>query len=151
MLENFIEIGVLPFAQKNQRVLDFGCGPEPVLAQLLRKKGFTVDLYDPFFNTDKANLNQHYQLITLTEVLEHISNPLEALLILTRRLERGGAIVLMTLFHPDNQEKFESWWYRRDPTHVSFYTLATLRQLAEALGLSLVFSDGQRIAVLRNT
>jgi len=55
----------------------------------------------------------------------------------------------MTLFHPNQREGFQSWWYRRDSTHVAFYTPKTLERMGESLNLRLVFSDGQRTAVLK--
>ena len=38
--------------------------------------------------------------------------------------------------------KFETWAYRRDPTHVSFYTLASLKFVADCVGLDFVCSPG---------
>lgn len=29
--------------------LDYGCGPEPVLAELLEREGFSCDVFDPYF------------------------------------------------------------------------------------------------------
>ena len=34
--------------------LDYGCGPGPVLAGMLREAGHRVALYDPFFDPDTA-------------------------------------------------------------------------------------------------
>jgi hypothetical protein len=149
MFEKFIETAVVPFARNGGKIFDFGCGPQPVLAELLRKKGYSVDLYDLFFNSDEVYQTRKYDLITLTEVLEHLSNPIEVLRGLVQRLEANGVIAFMTLFHPDNVEKFDAWWYRRDPTHVTFYTPKTIQQLAEVLEMKVVFSDNQRMAVLR--
>ena len=38
--------------------------------------------------------------------------------------------------------RFANWAYRRDPTHVSFYTLAALRFVADCVGLDYVCSPG---------
>ncbi|MBW8314330.1 MAG: class I SAM-dependent methyltransferase, partial [Hydrogenophaga sp.] len=43
----------LPPAQSG---LDFGCGPGPVLPDLLRNAGHAVALYDPFFHPDDTAL-----------------------------------------------------------------------------------------------
>jgi hypothetical protein len=57
-------------------------------------------------------------------------------------------IALMTLFHPHDHQSFGKWWYRRDKTHVTFYTVKTIEKMAQVLGLTLLFSDGKRTAVL---
>jgi len=108
-----------------------------------------VDTYDLFFNLDEAYKVKKYNLIILTEVLEHLENPLVILRELFERLEPQGIISTMTLFHPNDPEKFSKWWYRRDITHISFYTLRTLKEIAGSLGLDLIFSDSVRMAVMR--
>lgn len=148
MFEAFLKAGVDPFAGEAARALDFGCGPEPVLARLLERRGYAVDRTDLFFHPDEAYLNRRYDLITLTEVLEHLTDPLGTLRVLAQRLAPGGVLALMTLFHPDDPAKFADWWYRRDPTHVSFYTVETLGQVSGALGLKVLFSDAKKIIVL---
>jgi len=148
MLEAFLKTGVDPFVAKAGRVLDFGCGPEPVLAWLLERRGHPVDRYDLFFHKDEAYRTRQYDLITLTEVLEHLADPLGTLQALSQRLAPGGVFALMTLFHPNDRVKFADWWYRRDPTHVSFYTVKTLGELAGFLGMKILFSDAKNIIVL---
>ena len=39
------------------RGLDYGCGPGPALAAMLREAGHEVALYDPFFAPDPAPLS----------------------------------------------------------------------------------------------
>jgi 2-polyprenyl-3-methyl-5-hydroxy-6-metoxy-1,4-benzoquinol methylase len=118
MFEGFIAAAVNPFAKKGSRVLDFGCGPGPVLAGLLSKYGYSVDTYDLFFDPNDKFQSQNYDVISLTEVLEHLNDPLETLRDLARRLNPQGVFAIMTLFHPNDQETFSKWWYRKDPTHV---------------------------------
>ena len=38
---------------ENKKVLDFGCGHGPALADILFNNGFHMDLYDPFFFPNK--------------------------------------------------------------------------------------------------
>ncbi len=149
MFEEFIRVCVDPFVAGGKRILDYGCGPEPVLADLLTKRGYAVDTYDLFFKPDENYKTQKYNLIILTEVLEHLENPITVLRVLSERLEPQGVISIMTLFHPNDSEKFSKWWYRRDITHISFYTLMTLREIAQVLGMDLIFSGSERMAVMR--
>ncbi|HJT23904.1 MAG TPA: methyltransferase domain-containing protein [bacterium] len=148
MFEGFIAQGIAPFVRPGGRLLDFGCGPEPVLAGMLRERGYAVDSYDLFFQKDEAYLDKQYDLILLTEVLEHLADPKGTLQALSERLAPGGFFSLMTLFHPEDRGKFSDWWYRRDPTHVSFFTAKTLGELGRGLGMTVLFSDPKNILVL---
>lgn len=113
--------------------LDYGCGPGPALAGMLREAGHTVALYDPFFQPDAGVLAQHYDFITCTEVVEHFHHPADEFRRLNRLLRPGGWLGLMTRFQTDDT-RFAQWHYRRDPTHVVFYREATLRWLADHHG-----------------
>ena len=148
MFESFIAEGIVPFVGPGARLLDFGCGPEPVLAGMLRERGYAVDGYDLFFQTDEAYLDKRYDLILMTEVVEHLADPRQTLQALSERLVPGGVFSIMTLFHPQDRGKFSDCWYRRDPTHVSFFTAETLGELGRGLGMAVLFSDAQNILVL---
>lgn len=115
--------------------LDFGCGPGPALASMLREAGHEVSLYDPFFFPDPEPLGRTYDFITCTETAEHFHRPAEELARLDRMLRPGGWLAVMTCFQTDD-ERFARWHYRRDPTHVVFYREATLRHLAGQRGWS---------------
>jgi 2-polyprenyl-3-methyl-5-hydroxy-6-metoxy-1,4-benzoquinol methylase len=149
MFQDFIDRAVTPHHPRIGTALDFGCGPGPVLAGLLEERGFDVDVYDPFFAPNENYLRRTFDLITATEVFEHLSDPMETLEHLADHLNPGGILALMTLFHPDDEEVFESWWYRRDPTHVSFYRPKTLAVMAEQTRLKCVYQDEKRICVLK--
>ncbi|MDY6815601.1 MAG: class I SAM-dependent methyltransferase [Pseudomonadota bacterium] len=116
--------------------LDFGCGPGPALAGMLEEAGFAMALYDPFFHPDKASLARSYDFITCTEVVEHLHEPAEAFSLLDRLLRPGGWLGIMTCFQTDD-ERFDNWHYRRDPTHVVFYRQATFEWLARKYGWTL--------------
>jgi len=109
--------------------LDFGCGPGPALADLLREAGHTVALYDPFFHPDPAALETAYDFITCSEVVEHFHQPAREFWRLDGLLKPGGWLAVMTRFQTDDA-RFAQWHYRRDPTHVVFYRQATFEHLA---------------------
>ncbi|MBW0169262.1 MAG: class I SAM-dependent methyltransferase [Hydrogenophaga sp.] len=115
--------------------LDFGCGPGPVLAGMLREAGHRVALYDPFFHPDPAALNERYDFITCTEVVEHFHRPAHEFRRLHTLLQPGGWLAVMTRFQTDDA-RFAQWHYRRDPTHVVFYRQATFERLALQHGWS---------------
>lgn len=149
MLNDFIEKSVAPYKDTIKRVLDFGCGHEPVLKTLLKDKGLDVDIYDKFYAPDKVYINNKYDLITATEVLEHLTDPLYIFDLFRNLLNINGIISVMTHFHPRDDKIFTDWWYRRDRTHISFYTPKTIGYLARKFGLKLLQCDGKNICVLR--
>jgi len=116
--------------------LDFGCGPGPALAAMLREAGMEVALYDPFFYPSATALAQQYDFITCTEVVEHLHRPAETFRQLDQLLRPGGWLAIMTCFQTDDH-RFANWHYRRDPTHIVFYRETTMAWLARAHGWSL--------------
>lgn len=148
MFERFIAASIAPYAVNPRTVLEFGCGPGPVLAELLRRRGLTVDVFDPCFAPDPVYEHKMYDVITATEVFEHVSDPVTTLALLVQHLAPGGIIALMTRFHSNDEKQFAKWWYRRDDTHVAFYTTTTMHTLAEQLGIRMVYGDHEAVCVL---
>ncbi len=117
------------------RGLDYGCGPGPALAAMLREAGHDVALYDPFFAPDPAPLADAYDFVTCTEVAEHFHHPAQDFARLRSLVRPGGWLAVMTCFQTDD-DRFANWRYRKDPTHVVFYREATFRHLAQIWGWS---------------
>ncbi len=149
MFEEFLDHAVLPFCDRGL-ALDFGCGPGPVLGDLLRLTGFDVDLYDPFFFCCGDYRQRSYDLITSTEVFEHLAYPQKILNELCDILRPGGILAVMTHLHPGPGD-FADWWYHRDPTHITFYSATTAAWLADNWPLDLVFTDQQKMLTYRRT
>ena len=119
----------------NQTGLDYGCGPGPALAAVMREAGHRVALFDPFFAADPAPLTKRYGFITCTEVTEHFHRPATEFDRLDGMLKPGGWLGVMTCFQTDDA-KFADWHYRKDPTHVVFYRETTFRVIAAQRGWS---------------
>jgi len=128
--------------------LDFGCGPEPVLKVLLNRLGIEVDIFDCYFFPQKTFLNKRYDLITCTEVFEHLKNPLETLILLESLLNEDGVLAVTTLFHTTSND-FSKWWYRRDSTHICFYSPHTFKWIEEHFNFTIEVMDNSSICVLR--
>jgi len=122
--------------------LDFGCGPAPLLAQILKENGCSVDLYDHFYWPAPEVLRKEYDFVVSTEVVEHLSDPAFELERLWGRVRHGGMLALMTKLVV-SRERFASWHYIRDPTHIVFFSEATFQWLAARLGarLEIVAAD----------
>jgi SAM-dependent methyltransferase len=148
-LEDFIRKAVIPFVQPGARILDFGSGPVPALAGLLSDRGYPVSVYDPYFAPDRTARTGPFDLIVLHEVAEHLSRPYFEIARLARTLAPGGRLAIRTRFAPEDPEKFRTWWYREDPTHVGFFGSRPFAALAGRLGMSVELDDGRELAVLR--
>ena len=108
--------------------LDYGCGFAPALAYTLKNYGFKVELYDPFFFPNKNALLRKYKFITCSEVVEHFFNAYEEFNQINILLDNNSWFGIMTTFLP-NDDQFENWYYRRDPTHVVFYKRQTFQHI----------------------
>ena len=149
MFRDFIKKAILPHKAQIKTALDFGSGPGPVLAELLKQEGFRADIYDKHFAPEKVYENKKYDLITATEVLEHLKDPLGTLKLLKAHLNKNGILAIMTLFHNSNETDFLKWWYRRDSTHIAFYTPKTITIMANLLGLKIITLDKKNICVMQ--
>lgn len=149
MFEDFLDFFWKELTCKAPTVLDFGSGPTPVLAHLMQKRGANVMCYDKFYQQDTAYKSHSFDLITSTEVFEHLDTPKQTLQHLSERLNPQGILAIMTLFHTNSEDFFWKWWYRRDPTHIVFYTPKTFEILAPLCGLKIIKSDDTRIIVLQ--
>lgn len=128
--------------------LDYGSGPGPTLHKMAIEDGFSCCHYDPFFAPNRVYLDQQYGFITCSETAEHFHEPLVEFCRLQGLLEPGGWLGLMTVRFEESID-FADWYYRKDPTHVCFYTEATIRWLSKYLGFdSPVFVD-DRVVLLR--
>ena len=113
--------------------LDYGCGPGPALAAMLREAGHPMALYDPVFAPDAEMLLRTYDFVTSTETVEHFHTPAREFARMMDLVRPGGWLAIMTCFQTDDA-RFADWHYRKDPTHVVFYREATFRHLAALYG-----------------
>lgn len=149
MFENFLDFFWDELTCKDISCLDFGSGPTPVLGELIQRRGAKVDCYDKFYQSEKIFTGKSYDVITSTEVFEHLENPLQILDFLTSHLKENGILAIMTLFHQNDKDLFLNWWYPRDPTHITFYTPKTLEILGEKCGLKVMKTDKTRVLIFK--
>ena len=128
-----LAVPLLEKLEPSLRGLDFGSGTGPALAAMLTKAGHSMATFDPFFAREANVLEEVYDFITCTEVLEHLHHPAEVLDRFDRLLAPGGWLAVMTCFQTDDA-RFANWHYRKEPTHVVFYREATVRLIAQKRG-----------------
>lgn len=117
--------------------LDFGCGTGPVISSELKKSGFQIDLYDPYFKPNREALTRKYDFIICCEVMEHFKYPLEEFKLLRSLLNEEGKLYCKTEIWNENIN-FKDWHYKNDQTHVVFYERRTLHWIQENLGFTKV-------------
>ena len=128
-------------------VLDYGCGPGPVLVELLNRRGYCAYGYDLLFFPD-ADLDRFYDCVFSTEAFEHFAEPRRELERIGGLLRPGGVLAVMTLLHRPGTD-FESWWYLNVPSHIALYSDRTFRWIERSCGYERVYSDGERFMILR--
>lgn len=116
--------------------LDYGCGPAPALAQMLREAGCKVALYDSFYLPDERVLRPGYDFVCATEVVEHLHRPGAQLRQLWSLLRTGGWLGIMTKL-VRNADAFSRWHYKNDPTHVCFFSIETWQWWARKMDAQL--------------
>lgn len=137
-LEIFITT-IKQYLKPDSFILDFGSGPNPVLADLLTSKGYKVTLYDPYFAPNAVAFENRYHAIVIHEVIEHLAHPLISLQELIPLLKLEGFLAIRTQVRPLSDEAFDTFWYRKDLTHRSFFMKKTCFALGEHLQLLVSF------------
>ena len=140
------------FQSQRGRLLDVGCSigtlmsvareldweveglePNPKAANLARKQGFSI--HQGFFTEEQVRkLPGRYQCVVMSDVIEHISDPVEAFRLASELLEPGGLLLVST-------PNLESFWCRKfqlkPEEHLFLFSSKNLRTLLERLGLKI--------------
>ncbi len=120
--------------------LDFGCGPGPLMSRMGEERAISIENYDPYYYDYPDLLKKKYDFITMTEVIEHIAQPRALLELLDSMMKPGSILAVMTK-RLINLERFKSWHYKNDPTHISFYSLMTFQWVAKQFNWQLEIID----------
>jgi hypothetical protein len=130
------------------RMLDFGCGKNAVLTALLRDRGADCAPYDPLYAIGSRALEDRYDLVIVCEVVEHLRMLRNELCGIGRALLPGGTVVLRTQCYP-SLDRFGSWWYKNDRTHINFFGRETITATAELLDCTEAIFVKEDLSVLR--
>lgn len=149
MFENFMDSTFKEHLKDIKNVLEFGSGPGPVFSELLKQQGLHVEIYDKYFSPEKVYEGKKYDLITSTEVIEHIEDPKKIFEFFSLHVKSGGYLALMTQFHTNDAEDFKKWWYKNDPTHICFFRPHTFEVLAKMNGFKVLKHDSKKSVLLK--
>ena len=144
---NFLNQAIQPslnFIHSTHHGLDYGCGKNAVLSQLLLEYGIRCDNYDAFYYPELPN--KWYDFIFCTETAEHFFFPEKEFLNMIARLNKNGYLILMTELW-NNLDDFKNWYYTRDFTHVCFYHQHTINYIALKFNLNILFNDAKRVVI----
>lgn len=133
---------ILKHIPKAARGLDFGAGRIAVLASWLREFGYEIDIFDAYFAPDEKVFSRAYDFIVTCEVIEHLYQPLKDFERLRGCLKPQGQLFVQTELYRE-EILFDDWYYRRDPTHVGFYSSRTFAWLGDRLGFSGLEIEGR--------
>jgi SAM-dependent methyltransferase len=118
--------------------LDFGCGPVEGMRHLLEPRGYEISSYDPYFFPETKLINNDYDFVLCSEVVEHFFEPAKGLAEIDELVKSGGFIGISSRLYPKSSEEFRNWGYRRDPTHVVFFSELTVKWVAKKFGWELI-------------
>ncbi|MCB0417270.1 MAG: class I SAM-dependent methyltransferase [Bdellovibrionales bacterium] len=118
---------LVPLLRAKAQGLDFGCGPGPALAAMLREAGFGMEVYDKYFSPILPS--GKFDFITCTETAEHFRRPRHEFERLNSWLKPHAWLGLMTEQSPTDETSFAKWYYHKDPTHLVFYSPETIQWL----------------------
>lgn len=123
--------------------LDIGCGPAPLLASMLSDSGRPTRGWDPLFHPQDPPHAGEADLVSMTEVFEHLHQPLDLLRDINRWARPAAHILVMTGIADD--DSFAGWHYLRDRTHVIFARPETMEWIGASLNWRLVTRSGNLV------
>lgn len=139
---NALLIELLLLGRKASTIgLDFG-GGSGLTSELLMRKGWQFDSYDPFGTTrlDASRLGR-YNVATAFEVFEHLPNPTAALSEILGKMSREKILIFIGTGVCDGRvddRKRLMWWYAAPRNgHISLYSRRSLALLAARFSLQL--------------
>lgn len=127
--------------------LDYGCGPAPVLAEMLSTSGFPTVGYDPFYLPSLPTGT--FDFVCCTEAIEHFYQPGKVFEHWLGLMNPCAVLGIMTK-RVINKERFANWHYKNDQTHVCFFSEATFSWVAAHYSLRLEIAGPDVVFLYRD-
>jgi len=146
--------------------LDIGCGSGYLLSQV-KNTGFVsfgiepggwgqiaaakknLSIVQGFLNAD--TFSQHFDVVSATDVVEHLPNPVEFFRLMSDYLMSDGYIIFSIPFADSIEAKLRgvNWNMVEPPTHSQFFSMRSLELALRLAGLSVVISRQFNIRNMR--
>ncbi len=140
---------------KGRSFLDIGCstGANVEAARRLGFKASGIDLCRQSIEFAKANypscdfkigdmtvLNDKFDLVFCTEVLEHVTKPHEFIASIASVMNTGAVLYMTTpdAGHWRVPRDFKTWKHVHAPDHLAYYQLSTVKRLLSEHGLKIL-------------
>lgn len=147
-----------------RRILDVGSGPgffllhgknrgwatkgiEPSKKAAVYSRKLGLDIINDFFSEDTAKMLGRFDAVNMSEVLEHIPNPVSLLKLVHGLLNDGGllSITVPNDFNPfqlilRDHQGYKPWWVA-PPHHINYFDFISLRKLLEHCGFETVHQE----------
>ncbi len=143
-LSRISEVIIYIFFDKNLSFLDFA-GGYGIFTRLMRDIGFNFYWHDPYTSNLLARgfeyeQNQEIELITSFESFEHFVDPIkeiEGMLNISKNIFFSTSLISVPPPKP------KEWWYYglEHGQHISFYSMNTLKLIANKYNLNLLSND----------
>lgn len=139
-----------------KRILDFGAGSGEMTREL-RQRGYDTTPLEPMLHgyLREQNYSAKFDTVIAVEVIEHLKDPWQDIREIEKILTQAGIVIFSTLLtnafidRPDAEEQFKNWWYKDDPTHISFFCNQALAKMADIGNYAIdIYQD--KVFVLKN-
>jgi hypothetical protein len=130
--------------------LDYG-GGYGLMTRFVRDRGIDMRTYDPYAKNlfaqgfEGAPADEQYGLISLVEVLEHLTDPVE---VVAELAQHAQLVLVSTILVPPGLRNLRDWWYLLPDLgqHITFYSERSLREVGRRAGLELTTNhDGLHV------
>jgi SAM-dependent methyltransferase len=148
---NFLDRAIKPamqFINKSMLGLDYGAGYAATLSQILERRGYNCENYDPYFIHN--SLDKKFEYVFSTETFEHFLHPNREVQKIYEILNNNGYLIVMTE-RWDSLERFRNWYYTRDPSHIAFYHTKTFDYICKKFGFKIIYDDEHRVIILQKS
>ncbi|MBT4792541.1 MAG: class I SAM-dependent methyltransferase [Halobacteriovoraceae bacterium] len=148
-LRRLVDPLIANISNKDARGLDYGCGPYPMLIEIMGEEGFTNFMgFDPIYANKNSHFNQKYDFLTLCEVIEHMNNPRQEIERIAHLLNSDALFVISTGLRTANID-LGKWHYINDDTHINLFSLKTFHWIQEFFSFDLHSQEKDLIILLK--
>lgn len=156
---NTLELFLEKYSLKTINYLDYGCGNGKNIFTLSKKfSQWNFYGYDKFnkniLYTDEKNIffyndenlkyinDNYFDIINLSSVIEHVSDPKKLLILLNKKLKKNGIIIVKTPnFDSLSRKIFKKYWHNLDiPRHLHIFSPKNLDYLLEEFNFSKIIT-----------